>query len=64
MFIGKNTLVNSFSKRRCAKVSWNLQKKDEDHGLVNPIEQDQLENSSQNEKSPEFDEIGTALNEI
>ncbi|MGG3470967.1 hypothetical protein ABES02_26240 [Neobacillus pocheonensis] len=45
-------------------MSWNLQKKDEDHGLVNPIEQDQLENSSQNEKSPEFDEIGTALNEI
>ncbi|MGG1679185.1 hypothetical protein ACIFOT_26180 [Neobacillus sp. NRS-1170] len=45
-------------------MNWHLQKKEEDQGLVTPIEQEQIERSGQNEKSPEFDEIGTALNEI
>ncbi|WP_268870171.1 hypothetical protein [Neobacillus bataviensis] len=39
-----------------------LEKKEDD--FVTHIDQEQLENSSQNEKSPEFDEYGTALNDI
>ncbi|CAH2714189.1 hypothetical protein BACCIP111895_01350 [Neobacillus rhizosphaerae] len=39
-------------------------KKEDDQGFVYPIEHDPLENSGQNEKIPEFDEIGTALNDI
>ncbi|WP_157081363.1 hypothetical protein [Neobacillus soli] len=45
-------------------MSFYHEKKEEDKGLVNPVDQDQLENSNQNEKSPEFDEMGTALNGI
>lgn len=40
------------------------QKKEDDQGFVTQIEQEQLENSSKNEKLPEFDEYGTALNDI
>ncbi|MDN3018658.1 hypothetical protein PH210_20950 [Paenibacillus sp. BSR1-1] len=45
-------------------MNWHLQKKEEDQGSVTSMEQEQIENSGQNERSPEFDEIGTALNEI
>ncbi|WP_423334595.1 hypothetical protein [Neobacillus sp. 19] len=38
------------------------QKKEDD--LVPPVDQEQIENSNQQEKLPEFDEYGTALNDI
>ncbi|MFK9092802.1 hypothetical protein [Bacillus salipaludis] len=40
------------------------QKKENDQGFVHQIDQEQLENSNKNEKLPEFDEYGTALNDI
>lgn len=37
---------------------------EDDFGSINPACQDELENSEQKEKTPEFDVIGTALNDI
>ncbi|WP_156351188.1 hypothetical protein [Neobacillus vireti] len=37
---------------------------EDDIGSVNPAGQDELENSRQKEKTPEFDVFGTALNDI
>ncbi|MFJ5715354.1 hypothetical protein [Neobacillus sp. NPDC093127] len=37
---------------------------EDDTGSVNSAGQDELENSGQKEKTPEFDVIGTALNDI
>jgi hypothetical protein len=45
-------------------VSLNKKNKDTDKGFINPEEQEQLERSTENEKSPEFDVIGTALNDL
>ena len=45
-----------------ATVRRDSQKKEDD--FVTPMDQEQVDNSSQNEKSPEFDEYGTALNDI
>jgi hypothetical protein len=39
-----------------------MTKKEETNGMVN--EQDRLDNSNQDERLPEFDEYGTALNDI
>jgi hypothetical protein len=39
-------------------------KKEEESGLTNSLDQGSLENSTQGEKLPEFDVIGTALNDI
>ncbi|MED1467692.1 MULTISPECIES: hypothetical protein [Bacillus] len=44
-------------------VSLVQQKKDEQNGNVNNEEQN-LENSAADERLPEFDEFGTALNDI
>ncbi|MDQ1145604.1 hypothetical protein QE429_002431 [Bacillus sp. SORGH_AS 510] len=41
-----------------------LYKKDEESGITIPINQESLDSSSQGEKLPEFDVIGTALNDI
>ncbi|MFL6558022.1 MAG: hypothetical protein ACJ8MO_18140 [Bacillus sp. (in: firmicutes)] len=41
-----------------------LQKKEGENGLINPLEQDHMDQSSLDENSPEFDVIGTALNDI
>jgi len=45
-------------------LNFHPQKKEEDIGLVTPEDTKPLENSHQNEKLPEFDEFGTALNDI
>ncbi|MCM3571322.1 hypothetical protein [Neobacillus mesonae] len=39
-------------------------KKGEEKSLVNQIEQEKDDFSTDTERTPEFDEIGTALNEI
>ncbi|WML60281.1 hypothetical protein [Neobacillus sp. PS2-9] len=39
-------------------------KKEEESGFTNSSDQGSLENSTQSEKLPEFDVIGTALNDI
>ncbi len=39
-------------------------KKEENDRFLNLIDKDQIEISTQNEKSPEFDEIGTPLNDL
>ena len=39
-------------------------KKGEEKGLVNQAEQEQEDFSTETDKTPEFDELGTALNEI
>ncbi|MBI0575751.1 hypothetical protein IEC97_00140 [Neobacillus cucumis] len=44
-------------------VSLVQQKKDEQNGNINSEEQN-LENSAGDERLPEFDEFGTALNDI
>ncbi|MEO2075575.1 MAG: hypothetical protein ABGX20_09235 [Bacillus sp. (in: firmicutes)] len=41
-----------------------LYKKDEESGVTSPLNQESLDSSSQGEKLPEFDVIGTALNDI
>jgi hypothetical protein len=41
-----------------------LQKKEDENSLVNPVEQEQIDHLSSDEKSPEFDVIGTALNDV
>jgi len=45
-------------------LSFHPQKKEENNRLITPVDQELLENANQNEKLPEFDEIGTALNDI
>jgi len=40
------------------------QKKEENNGLIAPVDHELLEDSNQNEILPEFDEIGTPLNDI
>ncbi|WP_161487105.1 hypothetical protein [Neobacillus mesonae] len=45
-------------------MNMNEFKKGEDKGFVNPADQEREEFSSESERMPEFDEIGTALNEI
>ncbi|WML40053.1 hypothetical protein RCG19_23370 [Neobacillus sp. OS1-2] len=44
-------------------MSMYSRKKEEDD-FVTPLEQEQVDNSSQNDKIAEFDEYGTALNDI
>ncbi len=39
-------------------------KKDEEKGFTNRVEEEQDDFLTENERTPEFDEIGTALNEI
>jgi hypothetical protein len=41
-----------------------FQKKEDESSLVTPVEQEQLNPSVFEEKSPEFDVIGTALNDV
>ncbi|NRD80237.1 hypothetical protein HPT25_23225 [Bacillus sp. BRMEA1] len=43
-------------------MSINHQKKETEKGFVNSEEQEQLEHSTENDKAPEFDVLGTALN--
>jgi uncharacterized membrane-anchored protein len=57
--MGKNT--REFLKGDVATLSYNP-KKDTDQILTNQQEQD--ENSNSGEKSPEFDVLGTALNDL
>ncbi|WHY75535.1 hypothetical protein QNH20_15500 [Neobacillus sp. WH10] len=45
-------------------MSFYPQKKEENNRFVTSVDQELLEDSNQNEKLPEFDEIGTALNDI
>ncbi|WP_310368138.1 hypothetical protein [Neobacillus drentensis] len=41
-----------------------FQKKEDESSLVTPVEQEQLNPSVFEERSPEFDVIGTALNDV
>ncbi len=41
-----------------------IYRKDDENSLVNPVELEQLDNNINSERSPEFDEMGTALNEM
>jgi hypothetical protein len=41
-----------------------IQKKEDERGLVTPVEQEQMNPSVLDEKLPEFDVIGTALNDV
>jgi hypothetical protein len=59
--MGKNTREFNPKKGDVVPLSFN-QKKDADQILTN--QQDQNENSSNGEKSPEFDVLGTALNDL
>ena len=45
-------------------MSMYFQKKEDESSLVTPVEQEQLNQSVFEEKSPEFDVIGTALNDV
>lgn len=49
-------------KGELTKVRFNQQKKETDKGFMHSNEKDSLERSAENEKTPEFDVIGTALN--
>jgi hypothetical protein len=40
-------------------VNMDIQKKEDENGLVSPVEQEQMD-----DKLPEFDVIGTALNDV
>jgi hypothetical protein len=42
----------------------NLQKVEDEISLINLVYQEQLDHSSQDERIPEFDLIGTALNDV
>lgn len=46
------------------KMSMEFLKKEDENGFVAPSEQEQLNQSVLNEKLPEFDVIGTALNDV
>jgi hypothetical protein len=59
--MGKNTREFNPKKGDVVTLSYN-QKKDTDQILTN--QQNQEENSSEREKSPEFDVLGTALNDL
>lgn len=45
-------------------MSMDFQRKEDESGLVTPVEQEQLNQSALAEKLPEFDVIGTALNDV
>ncbi|MFP5116360.1 hypothetical protein ACSU64_29050 [Bacillaceae bacterium C204] len=45
-------------------MSMDFQKKEDERGLVTPVEQEQLNQTVLDEKLPEFDVIGTALNDV
>lgn len=47
-----------------AKMNMDFQKKEDERGLVTPVEQEQLNQTVLDEKLPEFDVIGTALNDV
>lgn len=46
------------------KMSMDFHKKKNEQGLVTPVEQEQLNQTVLDEKLPEFDVIGTALNDV
>lgn len=65
--MGKNILVHTVIKSwkgDVLTVGMNLYKKEDEKGIVGSSEQEQWENSNQDERLPEFDVIGTALNDI
>ena len=41
-----------------------FQRKEDESGLITPVEQEQMNQSVLDEKLPEFDVIGTALNDV
>ncbi|GHI01537.1 hypothetical protein [Neobacillus kokaensis] len=45
-------------------MEMNQLKKGEEKGFVNQLDQKQEDFTTESERMPEFDEIGTALNEI
>jgi len=53
-----------FAKGDDMKVSMDFMKKEDENGFVAPSEQEQLNQSVLEEKMPEFDVIGTALNDV
>lgn len=53
-----------FAKGDDIKVSMDFMKKEDENGFVAPSEQEQLNQSVLDEKMPEFDVIGTALNDV
>ncbi len=59
-FFGEKYMGKTSEKEMVSLVQ---QKKDEQNGNVNNEEQN-LENSAADERLPEFDEFGTALNDI
>jgi hypothetical protein len=65
--MGKNILVHTVIKSwkgDVLTVGINQYKKEDEKGIVGSSEQEQWENSNQDERLPEFDVIGTALNDI